>query len=141
MRETAARGSLSVLAVQGRSLSADRKIDLYPGEKPGVAHLIADIAPIGDRLLVLDSAADKLLVVDSSAGTVDREIPVLRNPYGMLVSPSGDSVFVSGWSTAQVAEYRLSDGSQAALIPVGAHPTDMVWLPPSGAPAEETVMR
>lgn len=126
-----ARGSLSVMTVQGRSLSADRKIDLYPGEKPGVAHLIADIAPIGDRLLVLDSAADRLLVVDSSAGTVDREIPVLRNAYGMLVSPSGDSVFVSGWSTAQVAEYRLSDGSQAALIPVGAHPTDMVWLPPS----------
>jgi DNA-binding beta-propeller fold protein YncE len=128
-----ARGSLVVLAVHGRSLAADRKIDLYPGEKAGVPHLIADVAPIGEHLLVLDSAADKILVVDPSAGKVDREIAVLRNPYGMLVSPGGDSVFVSGWSTAQVAEYRLSDGSEAARIAVGAHPTDMAWLPPSGA--------
>jgi hypothetical protein len=47
----------------------------------------------------------------------------------MLLSPGGESVLVSSWSTAQVLEYRLSDGKELARIPVGAHPTEMLWLP------------
>jgi DNA-binding beta-propeller fold protein YncE len=47
----------------------------------------------------------------------------------MLVSPGGESVLVSSWSTAQVVEYRLSDGQELAHIPVGSHPTEMLWLP------------
>jgi hypothetical protein len=28
-----------------------------------------------------------------------------------------------------VIEYRLSDGEELARVAVGAHPTEMVWLP------------
>jgi DNA-binding beta-propeller fold protein YncE len=128
-----ARGSLAVLDIHGVTLAIERKIDLYPGEKPGVPHLIADVVPLGSRLLVLDGAQDKLLVVDPVASTVNRAIAVPPNPYAILVSPDGDSVFVSSWSTAQVVEYRLSDGSELTRLAVGAHPTEMVWLPPAGA--------
>jgi DNA-binding beta-propeller fold protein YncE len=128
-----ARGSLTVLAVHGASLAAEGKIDLYPGEKAGAAHLIADVVSQGGQLFVLDGQQDKLLVVDPAAGTVTRSFVVARNPYALLVSPGGDSVFVSSWSTSQVVEYRLSDGSELTRLAVGAHPTEMLWLPPAGA--------
>jgi hypothetical protein len=110
-------------------LTVQRKIDLYPGEKTGVPHLIADILTQGDRLLVADGEQDKVLVVDPVAGKVSRSIAIARNPYAMLLSPDGASVFISSWSTAQVVEYRLSDGKELARTAVGAHPTEMVWLP------------
>ncbi len=133
-----ARGSLSVLTVNGASLALDRKINLYPDEKPGVPHLIADVVSRGDGLLVLDGEQDKLLVVDPAAGAVTRSIAVARNPYAMLLSPDGDSVFVSSWSTAQVVEYRLSDGQELVRLAMGAHPTEMLWLPaPDAKPAAD----
>jgi YVTN family beta-propeller protein len=124
-----ARGSLTEFAVNSGSLTVQRKIDLYPEEKAGVPHLIADILTQGDRLLVADGEQDKVLVVDPAAEKVSRSIAVARNPYAMLLSPDGTSVFVSSWSTAQVIEYRLSDGKELTRISVGAHPTEMVWLP------------
>jgi YVTN family beta-propeller protein len=124
-----ARGSLTEFTVNSGSLTVQRKIDLYPGEKTGVPHLIADILTQGDRLLVADGEQDKVLVVDPAAEKVSRSIVVARNPYAMLLSPDGASVFVSSWSTAQVIEYRLSDGKELTRTAVGAHPTEMVWLP------------
>ena len=124
-----ARGSLSVLKVTGASLAVDSRIDLYPGERPGTPHLIADIVAQRDHLLVADAEQDKLLVLDPSAGKVSRSFAVARNPYAMLLSPDGVSVFVSSWTTAQVVEYRLADGKELARIAVGAHPTEMLWLP------------
>jgi len=124
-----ARGSLTELSVNGGSLSVERKIDIYPGEKPGTAHLMADILPLNDRLLVADGEQDKLLVVDPAAGTVTRSISVARNPYGLLLSPDDASVFVSSWSTAEVIEYRVADGKELSRIAVGPHPTEMLWLP------------
>jgi len=123
-----ARGLLTEFALNGGNLTVQRKIDLYPGERTGVPHLIADIQTQGDRLLVADGEQDRVLVVDPVAGKVSRSITVARNPYAMLLSPDEESVFVSSWSTAQVVEYRLSDGKELARIAVGAHPTEMVWL-------------
>jgi DNA-binding beta-propeller fold protein YncE len=126
-----ARGSLTQFTVRGGTLSLDRKIDLYPGEKPGTPHLIADLVTGDGRLLVADGEQDKLLVVDPAEGKVLRSVAVARNPYSLLLNSEGTSVFVSSWSTAQVVEYRLSDGKEMARIPVGAHPTEMLWLPAS----------
>ena len=124
-----ARGALTELAVNGGSLAIERKIDLYPGEKPGTAHLLADLLTLHDRLLVADGEQDKLLVVDPAAGTVTRSIPVARNPYALLLSPDETSVFVSSWSTAEIVEYRVADGRELSRISVGPHPTEMLWLP------------
>ncbi len=124
-----ARGSLTEFAVSGTNLAIQQRIDLYPGERSGTPHLIGDIVSDGDRLLVADAEQDKLLVVDTAAGRVSRSIAVARNPYALLISPDAASVFVSSWSTAQVLEYRLSDGKELARISVGAHPTEMLWLP------------
>jgi DNA-binding beta-propeller fold protein YncE len=127
------RGSLTEFSVSDSNLSVERKIDLYPGEEAGtVPHLIADLVAGNGRLLVADTEQDKVLVVDPAAGTVVRSFPVARTPYAMLLSPGGESVLVSSWSTAQVVEYRLSDGHELAHIPVGSHATEMLWLPAPG---------
>jgi DNA-binding beta-propeller fold protein YncE len=130
-----ARGSLTEFRVSGATLAVERKIDLYPGEPAGVPHLIGEMVAQKDRLLVADGEQAKVLVVDTEAGKVLNSIAVARNPYSMLLSPDGASVFVSSWSTAQINEYRLSDGRELSRINVGPHPTEMLWLPAPGAPA------
>jgi YVTN family beta-propeller protein len=132
-----ARGSVSEFRFSSSNLSFTRKIDLYGGEKPGSPHLIADIVAGSGTLLTADEEQDKVTVIDPAEGKVLHSFAVTRNPYAMLLSPDGQFVFVSSWSTAQIVEYRVSDGAEMARIPVGAHPTEMVWLTaPSGGGAD-----
>jgi DNA-binding beta-propeller fold protein YncE len=123
-----ARGTITELAVSGGQIRISKKIDLYPGENPGVPHLIADIVALQDQLLVADNAQNTIIVVDPMASKVTRAFASTPNPYAMLLSPDGQSLFVSSWSTARIVEYRVADGSVIAEIPVGPHPTEMVWL-------------
>ena len=129
------RASITELQVNGGPLSIARKIDLAPGEAPETAHLITDLVAGKSSLVAADQEQDKVWVVDPTEGKVLRSFAVARNPYGLLLTPDGASVFVSSWSTAQVVEYRLSDGAEQTRIPVGAHPTEMVWLPAPGRQA------
>jgi YVTN family beta-propeller protein len=124
-----ARGSIVELNIHDGQISLSRKIDLFPGEAPGQAHLIADIVQESGRLLVADNAQDKILVVDAAESKVVQTIASARNPYAMLLSPDRKSAFVSSWSTAQIVRYSIADGKELARIPVGPHPTEMVWLP------------
>lgn len=125
-----ARGSITEISLSGGAAPASRKtIQLFPGEKPGLPHLISDVVVQGDRVLVADGEQDRVLVVDPQATKVTRSFGVARNPYAMLLSPDGRSLFISSWSTAQVIQYNLADGKEIARIGVGAHPTEMLWLP------------
>ena len=58
------RASLTEFSLNDSNLSIQRKIDLYPGEKPGTAHLIADLLAESGHLLVADQDQDRVLVVD-----------------------------------------------------------------------------
>lgn len=113
---------------EGR-LSGARKIELFSGEKQGAVHLIGDLLFAGQRLLVADNARDSILFVDSGSGKLGQTIHTARNPYAMLLDPDGESIFVSSWFTSRVVQYRLRDGAEMASIEVGAHPTEMAWLP------------
>ena len=124
-----ARGSITAISVEAGGLTLKKKIDLYPGEKAGSPHLISDIVVQGNLLLVSDAEQDRILVVDAKAGKTVRTLAVARNPYAMLLGPDSKSVWVSSWSTAQVVGYNLADGKETARITVGAHPTEMLWLP------------
>ena len=126
-----ARGQIVEMTTAGNRLAVVRRIDLYPGEKPGVAHLIGEILYQGDHLLVADTAQDKVILVDPASGTVARAISTVRNPYSMLLAPDGQSLFVSSWSTGQVIEYSMADGAEKTRIDVGPHPTEMILLPPA----------
>jgi DNA-binding beta-propeller fold protein YncE len=124
-----ARASISVFAVHGGQLTLSGKMDLAPGEDPHTLHLIADILPLHNRLLVLDTLQDRMLTVDPASGRVTRSTAVATYPYAMLLAPDGNSVYVSSWTTGAVIQYALPSGKELAHVAVGAHPTEMVWLP------------
>jgi DNA-binding beta-propeller fold protein YncE len=126
-----ARGQIVEMTAAGNRLTVARRMDLYPGEKPGTPHLIGEILYQGDRLLVADTAQDKVIVVDPASGAATRAIATGRNPYSMLLAPDARSLFVSSWSTGQVVEYNLADGAEKSRIEVGPHPTEMILLPPA----------
>jgi DNA-binding beta-propeller fold protein YncE len=123
-----ARGSVTEFAVNGSQLTLSKKIDLFPGEPEKTPHLIADILPLANHLLVADTLQDRILEVDPAPGKVTHAIPVAHYPYAMLLAPDRKSVYVSSWTTATVVQYALPDGRELARISVGAHPTEMVWL-------------
>ena len=123
------RASIIEFAVSGDQLRVSRKIDLFPDESPQTPHLVADLLLYKNRLLVADTLQDSVFVVDLALGKIDRTIPVAPNPYAMLIAPDGKSFYVSSWTTAAVIQYELSSGKELGRIPVGEHPTEMVWLP------------
>src|SRR5436305_11770526 len=65
---------ITEFAVKGGALSTLRKIYLFPGEKAGAPHLIADILRIDGRLLVADNARDVIVSVDLPGGAVSQTI-------------------------------------------------------------------
>src|SRR6516165_9792205 len=81
------RASVTELQVNGATLSVARKIDLSPGEMPGIPHLISDLVAGKNSLVVADQEQDKVWVVDPAAGKVLRSFAVARNPYGLLLTP------------------------------------------------------
>jgi DNA-binding beta-propeller fold protein YncE len=116
------------------NLSAQRKFELCPGEQGHLGHLIGDIALSleNNQLLVTDVDQDLVYVVDADSGKVLRRVGCAPNPYGLLIHPDGRSFFVTSWSTASLHRYRMEDGAEVAVIPVGAHPTELVWQKESG---------
>jgi DNA-binding beta-propeller fold protein YncE len=123
-----ARASITEFAVDGNHLNLSRKIDLFPGEPSQTLHLIADILPLNDTLLVADTLQDRVYEVAPALGKITRTIPVAPYPYSMVMAPDRKSVYVSSWTTATVIQYALPSGKELIRIPVGEHPTEMVWL-------------
>jgi DNA-binding beta-propeller fold protein YncE len=128
------RPALTEFRFSNSNLTAERKFDLCPGEQGHVGHLVGDVvlSRDGKQLLAGDVDQDAVYLVDVDSGKVARTIAVAPNPYGLLVHPDGKSFFVTSWSTASVHQYRMQDGAEVAVIPVGKHPTEMVWQPESG---------
>jgi DNA-binding beta-propeller fold protein YncE len=124
-----ARASITEFSADTHQLTVSKKIDLFPGEPLQTPHLIADIVPFKNHLLVLDTLQNRIFDVDPAQGKITATIPVGPYPYAMLLAPDGLSVYVSSWTTATVEQYALPSGKQLAQIPVGAHPTEMLWLP------------
>lgn len=122
------RASLTELSVNGSQLTVSRKIDLFPGEPSKTLHLIADILPFKNCLLVIDTLQNRLYEVDPVSGKVTGNIAIAPYPYAMLMAPDGNSVYISSWTTASIVQYALPSGKELARIAVGAHPTEMVWL-------------
>jgi DNA-binding beta-propeller fold protein YncE len=123
-----ARARITEFGVHASQLTISKKFALFPGEPPQTLHLIADILPFKNRLLVLDTLQNRLLEVDPMLGKVTAAVAVAPYPYSMVMAPDGNSVYISSWTTASVVQYTLSSGKELARISVGAHPTEMVWL-------------
>ncbi|HZY74214.1 MAG TPA: YncE family protein, partial [Edaphobacter sp.] len=91
--------------------------------------------PAGRLLYAADLLHDSIVVINPQSGTVIERFPTGRRPYRILFHPDGQSLFVSSWGDGAVYHHQAEKGTLLQKVRLGAHPTDMVWLP--GVPAAE----
>ena len=101
--------------------------DSLPGNQTywsGLAH-----HPKQDLLYAANRGADPLAghvsVIDTKTGKVLRRIQVEASPYDVVVSPDGDWLFVSNWSSRSISVIDAKTEKVVTSIPVGINPNDM----------------
>lgn len=99
------------------------KVDLRPsGIWP--TGLAADDAH--GRLFVVSRLDSMIARVDLRTRVVEQRAPLGAVPYTVIVSRDGTRLYVSLWSSAQVAVLDAATLAVLRTIPVGDHPTDLV---------------
>jgi YVTN family beta-propeller protein len=129
-------------------VSFSRTISLPKDSDPCGLALSGD----GTQAYVCLSIKNKLAVVNLAAGTVSRQIPVGIAPWNVVLSPDGNTAYVSDWggrfplggeltatsagtpvvvdargvaSSGVVSFVNLATGSESAQVPTGLHPSDL----------------
>ncbi len=133
-------------------VSFTRTIALPGGSDPcGLA-----ISANGAKAFVCLSIANKLAVVDLGSGAVTQQINVGIAPWDVVLSPDGNTAYVSDWggrfptggdltapsagtqvvidsrgvaASGAVSVVNLLTGLETAQIPVGLHPSDLALSP------------
>ncbi len=141
--------------VAGGVVSYSRTISLASGSDPCGLAISAD----GTKAYVCLSIKNKLAVVNLTSGTVSQQITVGIAPWDVVLSPDGNTAYVSDWGgrypttgdltmtsagTAVVVDERgvptsgvisvvnLTSGVEAAQVATGLHPSDLVLSPDGG---------
>ena len=98
-------------------------------EKRTPHDFIGDVTfdPEGHLLYAADVSHDSIAVINPQSGMIIANYHTGRRPYRILFHPDGKSFFVTHWADGTLGHYDASNGSLIARIPIGAHPTDMVW--------------
>ena len=123
--------AIDVLLWKNRKLEKEKRITL--GEKLETSFLAGlDVSSDGRRLFVVDPLATTLSAIDLEAGRLAKTVTLPAEPYTVLLSKDGKTLFVSLWGGSRIL--RVDPGSLAVQgeIPVGEHPSAMV-LSPDGA--------
>jgi len=81
--------------------------------------------PSGTMLYAVHVLGQVLSVVDVSTGRVSRNIDLPAEPYSVIVSPDGRTLFVSLWGGARVLLFDATSLQQLAEVAVGEHPNAM----------------
>ena len=72
-----------------------------------------------------DKAPGWIGVFDLAARTLKSRIPVDVNPYDLVLSRDGRTLFVSNWGSQSVSVIDIASSKVTGTIEVGANPTDM----------------
>jgi DNA-binding beta-propeller fold protein YncE len=98
---------------------------------------IGDVAfdPAGRLLYAADLFRDSIVVINPQSGMIVQRFATGRRPYRILFHPDGKSLFVTSWADGVVCHHDADKGALISRTHLGAHPTDMVWLP--GVPPDE----
>ncbi len=152
---TGSGGELYDWQVANGTVSFARTIGLASGSDPCGLALSGD----GATAYVCLSIANQLAVVDLASGAVSQQIGVGIAPWNVVLSPDGNTAYVSDWGgrfptngdltatsagTAVVIDARgvaasgvlsfvdLATGLETAQVPTGLHPSDLALSPDGG---------
>jgi len=115
-------GKLIRLATDAQTVVAE--LTLAPGLSQVVVH------PDGGRAYVVNRAHDEIVVVDLSAG-LDR-VDALRTraePYGISLTPSGDTLMVTTVADKNLTALDLNTGLERWSLEVGPEPRGVAVAP------------
>lgn len=106
-------------------------------------NMIGDVAlsPDGRLIYAADLYHDSLVVINPQSGMLIQRIKTGRRPYRILFHPDGKSFFVTSWADGTLGHYDAADGTELTRVPLGNHPTDIVWRnggPPDAIEGEPT---
>jgi YVTN family beta-propeller protein len=74
-------------------------------------------------------AASNVVVFDTKSRRLLTRIPVEVNPYELVFSPDGETLFVSNWASRSVSIIDTASNRVTGTIAVGANPNDMKLAP------------
>ena len=123
-----ARAAVFEFTLADGKLAAGRTFALEAGNRTP-NDFVGDVAfsPDGRLFYAAELNRDAVAVVNPQSGMVIERIRTGRRPYRILFHPDGKSFFVTHWADGTLGHYDVSSGGQLARVPIGAHPTDMVW--------------
>ncbi len=110
-------------------LEPSRTFEFVPVLERTWQDFIGDVAvtPDGRLLYAADLYHDQILVVNPQSGRVIDKFKTGRRPYRILFHPDGKSFFVTSWADGALLHHQADNGYKLDSVPVGPHPTDMVW--------------
>ena len=110
-------------------LAPTRSFELVAAGEKTFRDFIGDVAvsPDGRLLYACDLYHDSIVVVNPQTGTVVERFKTGRRPYRILFHPDGNSFFVTSWADGTLSHHERDNGSILQRVPLGGHPTDMVW--------------
>jgi YVTN family beta-propeller protein len=76
-----------------------------------------------------EAAPGHVVVFDSKSGKRVSELPTEIHPYDVVLSPTGDTLYVSNWGSRSVSVLDTTTLQTRATIRVGHNPNDMVLAP------------
>ncbi len=144
-------GGASQACIYALSFSADGQLTLrqtFPVVDPAKrqpADFIGDVTTSPDGHLIYAAALykDAIVVVNPQSGRVIETWKTARRPYRILFEPDGKTFLVTGWADGSLHLHDANTGDQLLRVPLGPHPTDMVWSErkPEGQAAADATWR
>jgi DNA-binding beta-propeller fold protein YncE len=110
-------------------LTPARQFVITPAAERAWNDFTGDVAvsPDGRLIYAAQVYRDTIAVINPQSGRVIERYKTGRRPYRILFHPDGKSFFVSSWADGSIYHHLASDGSVIERLPLGPHPTDMVW--------------
>ncbi len=132
--------SVFEFTLEGGKLTPGRTFETVPKASRAQHDFVGDVAfsPDGRMLYAAELYNNSVAVVNPQSGLVVAHIKTGRRPYRILFHPDGKSFFVSHWADGTIGHYDTAGGGQIVRLPIGQHPTDMLWRKggSDGAPGE-----
>ncbi len=110
-------------------LAPTRNLEIVPAAERTWSDFTGDVAlsPDGHLIYAAQLFRDTIVVINPQSGRVIERYKTGRRPYRILFHPDGKSFFVTSWADGSLYHHQSSDGTLLKRLPLGPHPTDMVW--------------
>jgi hypothetical protein len=126
-----ATGAVHQVRLDGKTLQLVRSHVVEPNPPAQTGSFIGDVvlARDGEHLYAADITQNVIFTIHLVTGKVVARTPTARMPYRLLLHPTREELLVSSWIDAEVIRQSTADGRIIQRLPVGSHPTDMLWEP------------